>query len=222
MYKIDTHVHTAEVSPCGVVKAKEIVKLYKESGYYGLIITDHYGDYFFHNHEKLDWNDKIDKLLTGYYKARDEAEKEGLLVLLGIEINFLWSSNDYLIYGLNEEFLKENRNLHHLDLKEFKELIKQEKAVIYQAHPFRPGMEILDPEFLDGVEVFNGNPRHNSRNDLAYKYSLENDLKMLSGSDFHQEEDLARGGIITDKKINNMEEFIGILAADDYQLLTSD
>ncbi len=222
MYKIDTHVHTAEVSPCGVVEAKEIVKMYKESAYYGLIITDHYGDYFFHNHEKLNWNDKIDKLMTGYYKTRERAEKEGLLVLLGIEINFVWSANDYLVYGLNEEFLKQNRNLHQLDLKEFKALIKQENAVIYQAHPFRPGMEILDPEVLDGVEVFNGNPRHNSRNALAYKYSLENDLKMLSGSDFHQEEDLARGGIITDKKINNMEEFIGLLAAEDYQLLTSD
>ena len=36
-YLFDTHVHTAEVSPCGTVKAEKMVKLYRESGYSGMI-----------------------------------------------------------------------------------------------------------------------------------------------------------------------------------------
>jgi len=222
MYKIDTHVHTADVSPCGVVPARELVNMYKESGYDTVIITDHYGDYFFHNHEKLNWDDKIDKLLLGYYMAKEEAEKVGLFVLLGIEINFVWSTNDYLVYGLDEDFLKANKNLHRLELSKVRELIKQQGAVIYQAHPFRPGMSEVEPGLLDGIEVYNGNLRHNSRNDLAYRYAKENGLKMLSGSDFHEVEDLARGGIITDKKITSIEEFIDLLTTEDYKLICSE
>ena len=39
---LDTHVHTCQVSPCGKVPAKEMIELYKEAGYGGVIITDHY------------------------------------------------------------------------------------------------------------------------------------------------------------------------------------
>jgi len=47
IYKYDTHVHTKEVSPCGKVPAIEVVKLYKDAGYHGIVITDHYCDSFF-------------------------------------------------------------------------------------------------------------------------------------------------------------------------------
>jgi len=54
---------------------------------------------------------------------------------------------------------------------------------------------------IDGVEIYNGNPRHNSSNHLALEYARKNGLKMLSGSDFHQVQDAARGGIIVDERI---------------------
>ena len=37
-YRYDTHVHTCEVSPCGKVPAEEMVRLYREAGYQGIII----------------------------------------------------------------------------------------------------------------------------------------------------------------------------------------
>lgn len=36
-----------------------------------------------------------------------------------------------------------------------------------QAHPFRNGLKIVDPKHLDGIETYNGNPRHDSRNEIA-------------------------------------------------------
>ena len=42
MYKIETHAHTMETSPCGRVGAAEMMALYKEKGYSCVIITDHY------------------------------------------------------------------------------------------------------------------------------------------------------------------------------------
>lgn len=46
-YRYDLHVHTSEVSACGSIPAKEVVRLYHQAGYDGLVITDHYADYFF-------------------------------------------------------------------------------------------------------------------------------------------------------------------------------
>jgi hypothetical protein len=40
MYKFDTHVHAGEVSFCGLVPGSEMVRLYKETGYCGIITTD--------------------------------------------------------------------------------------------------------------------------------------------------------------------------------------
>ena len=50
-------------------------------------------------------------------------------------------------------------------------------------------------EGLDGVEVMNGNPRHNSHNEDAASFCRANGLVGLSGSDFHEWEDLAIGGL---------------------------
>ena len=59
--------------------------------------------------------------------------------------------------------------------------------------------------------MFNGNPRHNSRNNLAYLFAQENKLKMLSGSDFHQIEELACGGIVIQEKIHTSNELVRII-----------
>ena len=33
MFKTETHLHTSEISPCGKISAKEMVKRYHEAGY---------------------------------------------------------------------------------------------------------------------------------------------------------------------------------------------
>ena len=210
-FKYDTHVHTKEISPCSKVPAKEAVKMYKEAGYHGIIITDHYCDSFFISLGNLTWNEKIDSFLEGYNIAFDAGKKLGLKVILGMEIRFVGDSNDYLVYGFDEDFLRNNKELYKLSLKQFRELTKKENILIFQAHPFRSGMIQAPPELLDGIEVFNGNPRHNSNNNLAYGYALKNQLLMLSGSDFHQKVDIARGGVIVSESICNPQEFADII-----------
>ena len=191
MYKYDIHVHTSETSPCGKVEAIDVVKLYKKAGYTGIIITDHY--------------------LKGYKKALIEGGNIGLNVLLGMEIKFNDNPNDYLVYGIDEEFLKDNPELYNINLREFRNLIANRDMLIFQAHPFRKGQHIEEPELLDGIEVYNGNPRHNSHNDQAFDFAIKNQLRFISGSDFHQIEDLARGGIIINYNITTIKELVGVL-----------
>jgi len=208
MYKYDTHVHTREVSPCGHVKAREVVQLYKEMGYDGIIITDHYYDDFFQSLGKISWEDKIETYLDGYKKAVEEGNKIGITVLLGIELRFTENYNDYLLYGMTEEFLKENPELYTLGLKEFSRLIEKQDILLFQAHPYRKGMEVADPQYMHGIEVFNGNPRHDSKNHKALSFARKNSLLMSSGSDFHQVEDVAKGGILVSEKITNVKELV--------------
>jgi len=215
IYKYDTHVHTAETSPCGKVKAEDVVKLYKNAGFSGIVVTDHYYSGLFKNSVHVTWKEKMRDYLKGYKIALEEGEKAGLKVILGVELSFTESFNDYLIYGITEDFLFEEGELYNLTLKEFRKIADKEGFLIYQAHPFRDMMERADPSLLDGVEVYNGHPYHMNRNDLALEFAKSNNLKMISGSDFHMTEALGRGGILTDAEVNNSIEFAGMLRTNE-------
>ena len=88
-YKYDTHVHTAETSPCGRVCAAEAVRMYKRVGYDGIVITDHYTNGIFKRLLFRSWERKVDIYLTGYKKAVEEGRKQGLDIILGMEIRLI-------------------------------------------------------------------------------------------------------------------------------------
>jgi predicted metal-dependent phosphoesterase TrpH len=210
-YKLDTHVHTSETSPCGNISSTDLVKLYKEAGYYGVVITDHYFSEYFEALGNISWDNKIDIFLEGYKNALQAGEKAGLKVFQGMELRFDENFNDYLVFGIDESFLKEYKELYKLGLSKFRELIADKNIMIYQAHPFRPGLIPAHPDLLDGIEVYNGNIRHNPRNNKALELAQENNLRMLSGSDFHELEDLARGGVIVGEPVETDMDFIKVL-----------
>src|SRR5699024_7449465 len=107
-----TLIHTVEVSPCGCMKAQDLVKLYKGKGYNGIIITDHYYLRYFKELGAINWYDKINSYLLDYYKAKEAGYKYGLTVLLGIELMPVKvRPNHLLIYGIDEEFLLNNPKL---------------------------------------------------------------------------------------------------------------
>jgi predicted metal-dependent phosphoesterase TrpH len=207
-YKIDTHVHTRETSNCGWVDAKTVVAIYKEASYSGLVITDHYYNHYFDSMKTNCWTEKIDNFLMGYEEAKTEGDLIGIKVYLGMEIRFNESSNDYLVYGFDESFLYEHKELYNLTLKKFRQLISAKDILIYQAHPFRSTAKPANHNYLDGIEVYNGNLRHNSHNEKAFYYAFKNNLYMNSGSDFHRHEDIGRGGIIVNKMPDTNKELV--------------
>lgn len=208
LYLIDTHVHTSEVSRCGRVPAVEMVRYYKDAGYQGIIITDHYYDGYFESLGDQPWEAKVEEFLSGYKAALEEGKRIGLNVMLGIELRFHDSIEDYLVYGLDEDFLIQNPELYRHNLESFKKLADKHNLLIFQAHPFRPGMKVAIPCLLHGVEVFNGNPRHDSHNDLAYEFAVQNGLLMIAGSDAHQPGDVGRAGIRLSYPIYSAEELV--------------
>jgi predicted metal-dependent phosphoesterase TrpH len=211
-YRFDTHVHTSEVSPCAGVPAREVVRLYKEAGFDGIVVTDHYNAWTLENFGVQSWPLVCDRYLSGYEAAREEGERVGLVVLPGLEITFeSVGYADFLVFGLDPEYLYHYPSLCKLGLQRFRELTTALGCLVYQAHPFRPGIRLADPAWIDGVEVYNGNPRHQSANPLALEFAQQHRLMELSGSDFHQRQDLARGGVLLPELPKDSADFVRLL-----------
>ena len=222
MNKYELHAHTAECDRVAQHSGAEMVRLYADAGYSGMVITDHYFSLFYEWFKDefcpSDHKSIIDRYLRGYHSARNEAERIGFSLLCGAEVRFDNTPNDYLIYGLEEDDLYTLPLLNRL--KNLRELLAvlPGRAVIVQAHPFRVNMTVTDPELLFGVEVHNGRTSP-FRNKMARDYAEHYGKVMTSGSDFHKLKDLARGGIATPRAVTCSAELVELLKSGDYSLI---
>jgi len=218
-YKTETHSHTDESSYCATIPAREMMRIYKERGYKTIIITPHYSRVYF-SRITDDWQERIDYILLGYKTAKSMEEELDINVLMGIELNLIEDGNDYLIYGITEEFLRENVNLYSLTLDNLINICRENDFLITQPHPFRDNSELAPLEYQMPIEVFNGRCVLDARNDLALRYAKENNLIGVSGTDFHESADL-EGGIITQTEIKTIEEFKEHILSNNFDIITS-
>ncbi|MCX7772791.1 MAG: PHP domain-containing protein [Clostridia bacterium] len=210
-YLLELHYHTAEVSPCGRVPAREGIRLYKDMGYDAVCITDHFYQGFFDKFIHCTWFEKIDAYLDGYRKAKHEGEKIGLKVLLGMEYCFPGTTDDILVYGIDESFLCQHEDLHLKNEAEFKEIAQKNDLLLIQAHPFRKKISKVYDDLVEGYEVFNGNPRHDSQNERVEAFAQESGKIMVSGSDFHQLPDAGTGGLYLPECPQSSKELAALL-----------
>lgn len=220
-YVFELHFHTSEVSACGNVSAADGVRAYAEKGYAGLVVTDHfYRGYFDSLPDTLSWPEKVDRFLAGYRTAEREGKACGIRVLPGMELRFDGSANDYLVYGMTEELLRETVAPYEWTEGRFSAFAREHGLLFAQAHPFRPGLTRCAPALLDGVEIYNGNRRHNSHNDLAAAFAEENGLLPLAGSDFHEWEDLQYAGAEFERLPLDAADLVKLLRSRAYRLCT--
>lgn len=226
MYKLELHAHTSECDHVAKLGGAELVQKYREAGYHGIVITDHYMSLFFSSWfpdslSETEHRTKIERYLRGYYAARNEGEKLGFTVLCGAELRFDHCINDYLIYGLEEEDLYRLPFLSTLkDVAALNEILPK-NAVVVQAHPFRNSMVVKDPSPLFGIEVYNGGTEA-FRNKMAKLFAEHYGKAMTSGSDIHNINALAKGGIITDHRIQTAADLSATLRGGNYSLITTD
>lgn len=222
MNKYELHAHTAECDRVAQHSGAEMVRLYADAGYSGMVITDHYFSLFYEWFKDefcpADHKSIIDRYLRGYHSARNEAERIGFSLLCGAEVRFDNTPNDYLIYGLEEDDLYTLPLLNRL--KNLRELLAvlPDRAVVVQAHPFRDNMTVVSPDLLFGVEAHNGRTSP-FRNKMARDYAEHYGKVMTSGSDFHKMKDLAKGGIATPRTVTCSAELVELLKSGDYSLI---
>jgi len=213
-FQTELHMHTSEVSMCAKLTAPQMADLYIRAGYHSVVVTNHYSPT---TAEAMGENWSTDRYLEGYRLMKEYARGK-LCVLLGAELRFYGDSNDYLLYGLTEDFLYGHPDLHKSKLKDFSPLAREHGILVIQAHPFRNGMTVRMPELLDGVEVFNANTE-TFRNQIALDWARHYGLLGTSGSDLHSDRTVIGGGLLTEEPIESNEELVRILKARTAALL---
>lgn len=220
MYKYETHLHTSQASACASVPGKYQAMAYKEAGYAGIIITDH----FFRGNtcipRALPWREKINLFCRGYEEAKETGDKIGLQVFFGWEETY--DGQDFLIYGLDKKWLLKHPEAEHWTIQQQFNAVTQNGGMVIQAHPFRDRPYIpkirLFPNAVHGVEAFNAS-NYESENQRAYMYAKEYNLPITGGSDSHNH-DIICSGIRTETKLNSIQDYISLIKNQkDFQII---
>lgn len=221
-FKTELHCHSSVVSYCGHITPAEIVERYLAHGYTSLVLTDHINSATFlpkKYHGGEDWQERVDFFLSGYHELCREAAGK-LNILLGAEVRVdEHTSTDILLYGVTEQILRDMEIAFDDDNLGFCKRAREMGLLVCQAHPFRNDIRVLNPTVLDGVEVYNGNPRIDSRNDIARLWAERHGLIATSGTDTHHADRPINGGIVTDFPITSNDELLAVLRSGNYKLL---
>ena len=219
IYRTETHLHTAESSFCAMLSARRMLEIYHEKGYKTVFITDHLTEKTFEKYDRETWEESVWRYLRGYREAKVVGDKLGMNVILGAEITLTESPNDYLAYGITREFMLSHPEIYNLTRDELDREAKKYGIFLVQSHPYRDGMCFPTPDCVDGVEVYNSNPRHNDFSDKSLAVARENGLYITAGSDAHREDDAALSGIITDTEIKTSDDFISVIKSGEFTII---
>lgn len=219
MFKTETHMHTMEVSPCGRKRAVEMVRAYKEAGYSTVFVSDHFQESTLQQYGDLPWEELVTLFFSGYYRAKCEGDKIGLHVLPAAEIAFPGSPHHYLAYGITREFLLRHPYIYTYGIEKFSRIAREAGILLAQAHPRRDGNHVPTPEYVEAMEVYNSNPRHNDKSHEVMAAAEAAGLPMIAGSDAHRDEDIAGAGVWSETEIKTVEDFITLVRSGKAQLI---
>lgn len=220
-YKYELHCHTGEVSTCADAPAAQTVERYKKAGYDGIVFTDHFSGLTFPPFNYFNHQKNAEHYLKGY-RAALQAAGDDFTVLFGMEIRFLLTPNDYLVYGVDEDFVKNFGNFLFDNQKKLYEKVHCAGGILVQAHPFRGYVKRGNPRYLDGVEVFNGKTKNPVENEKSLLWARGEGLTIhTSGSDYHHPDSKIAGGIETEEKITSNADLLRVLRSGEYKLIKS-
>jgi hypothetical protein len=198
-------------------------------GYSGIIVTDHFYNGNTAVPQSLPWKEWVKQFCKGYEEARNEGERQGLDVFFGWEETFD-NCDDYLVYGLDKEWLLEHPEAKNCTRGKQYRAVKAAGGCVVQAHPFRQhsyiNRLILSTGCVDGVEAANAT-NHESQDDaLAYRYAQKLGLSITAGSDMHgtrQFNNYGIFGIYVKEKLKTIGDFVNAVCKNEIsQIKTSE
>lgn len=220
-YRYETHMHTSEGSRCGKSTAAEMIRSYKEQGYTGVFVTDHFFNGNCAVDRSLSWEEKVELFCKGYENAKAEGDAIGVDVFFGFE--YAVSGAEFLIYNLDKEWLLQHPDIDKTDAREAFRQIHEDGGFIIHAHPFRERDYIdhihLYPRDVDGVEIYNGAQRSDEfMNERAKLYAMMYELPATAGSDSHSYKDVFRCSVLTEERITEPMDYLHAIFSGELQI----
>jgi histidinol phosphatase-like PHP family hydrolase len=210
-YLYETHLHTSPVSRCAGASVRESLEFYKQLGYDGVFITNHFIDGNINLRRDLPYAEKINFYFSDYEEGVRIGKELGIKVFCGIETSY-FDGIDFLVYGLDKEWFLAHEEITSMKQSEKLKFMADSGALIIHAHPFREAGYIdhihLFPRHVHGVETYNA-CRTEFENAMADNYAKCYDLIPFAGSDNHVAGRLKHlGGMCSDIPIQDEYDFI--------------
>ena len=206
----ETHLHTYPVSACAKAGVRESLEFYKNEGYAGVFITNHFLDGNINIDRSLPYEDRLRFYFSDYEEALTIGREIGIDVFLGVEMSD-WGT-DLLIYGLAPEWYFSHPEIDGMDRVEQLKLLASEGALIIHAHPFR-GYDCMKlfPKHVHGVEIYNA-CRTDFENAMAEQYAMNYNLIPFAGTDNHNaSRQTTFGGMQTSRPITSAQDFVTLV-----------
>jgi hypothetical protein len=222
MHRYETHLHTYPVSRCAHAGVEESIAFYKERGYAGVFITNHFLDGNINIDYSLPYEEKINFYFSDYEKALELGKELGIKVFCGVELSY--GGTDFLIYGLDKDWYLAHPEIMSMKKSDELRFMADCGALVIQAHPFREASYIdhirLFPRQVHGIEIINA-CRTDEENALAKIYAEHYGLLKFAGSDNHCASGQKRlAGICSAEPISTVEEFIDKVKSSKTEVFT--
>jgi len=220
-YLYETHMHTSEVSACSGSTAAEQVHAYKQNGYAGIIITDHFVNGYSTVPKEASWEKRMRHFVKGYENAKKAGDKCGLDVFFGWEYTIRGS--DFLTYGLDLDFLLSHPNFDILCIEEYSALVRDCGGFLAQAHPYRDAWYVenkfpVDSHLIDAVEAYNSMDSDIS-NRKTGEFATRHNLPVQAGSDSHHTRHARYSGIILQERAKSIFDIIDAITDKKIELI---
>ena len=207
-YIYETHLHTVEGSKCGRQPARDYVRFMRDRGFQGFFVTDHFTGTQPCPDPALPWPKWVDAYCLGYEHAREEGAKVGVDVFFGWEQTM--RSDEYLIYGLDREWLLQHPECRRWTRQEMFQAVDAAGALVVHAHPFRERGYIpyvqVHPYACHAIEAANaGNEPY--MDVMATKYATALGKPMTAGSDIHWISDATIFGVAFDTPLTSAMDY---------------
>ena len=185
MYKYETHLHTSPASKCAFSDTKETLGFYKNIGYDGVCVANHFYLSAVARGE-VTYEQMINAFFDDVENSKKIGKEVGIKVFGGLEMTDI--DADFLVYGVEREFFLTNSDFVKISLEEKLTRIKEAGGLIIHAHPFRRMSKKravrIFPYWVEGVEVYNTN-RVGQSIKFASAYAQSYGLLEFAGSDNH-------------------------------------
>lgn len=220
MYTYETHLHTDESSRCGKTPARDYIEWYRDHGYSGIIVTDHFtGNPSYTPDRTLPWREQMNGYCRGYELALEEGIKRGFPVFFGVEQKF--ADDECLIYGIDKTWLIEHPDIVSWNRRQLLDEVEKAGGCIVHAHPFRVRgyVSVITLNMcVHAVEVANA---HNRPEDDRYAlaFARKYGFPMTAGTDMHLANDEQPYGMRFEKPLRDISDFVrAVKSGEGYSL----